>query len=376
MVAGGASRVLDLFLELAAIPSPPGRERGVADRVCRQLDALGLAWDEDGAGAAVDATAGNVFCRLPGRVEGGTPVFFCAHFDTVPPVGPLEPVVDDGVVRNAGGTILGADNKAAIAVMLEAARAVVEERREHAGIELLFTPKEEVGLLGAAAFDHTRLAARVGYVYDQAGPIGEIVLGAPSARSVEARFRGRAAHAGMAPEEGRSAIAAAARAIADLRLGRVDERSTANVGTIVGGSARNVVPDTCSFTAEARSHDERALTELVQEMLDTISFAATVSDCAVETEVGTEYRGYRFGDGDLPVVIAAEGLRRAGFEPRTGMSGGAADANVLNERGLQCVNLSNGMAEIHTPDEHIAVADLEAMVAVTLGIVAAARATG
>ena len=366
--------VLELFLELASIPSPPGRERAVADRVTAYLDDLGLAWDEDGAGPIVDSTMGNILCRLPGRGDDGIPLFLCAHLDTVPPSGPIEPVVEDGIVRNAGGTILGADDKAAVAVMLEAARRVLAESRPHAGIELLFTPKEEVGLLGAAAFDQTRLEAKVGYVYDQAAPIGEIILAAPSQKAIRARFHGRAAHAGMFPEEGRSAIAAAARAIADLRLGRIDEQTSANVGLVTGGTARNIVPEWCSFEAEARSRDDATLAELVQEMLDAIAFAATVSDCTVETEVEETYRGYRFRADDPIVRIAVEGLRLAGIEATTNVSGGGADANVFNERGLPCVNLANGMTDIHTPDEHIAVADLGSMVEVTLGLVDAARA--
>src|SRR5207248_8125831 len=180
-------------------------------------------------------------------------------------------------------------------------------------------------------------------------------------------------HAGMYPEEGRSAIAAASRAIADLRLGRVDEETTANVGLIDGGTAQNIVPEWCTVAAEARSHDERKLTDLVQEMLDAFTFAASVGDCEVETSVRRSYRGYRFRPDDLPVRLAATALERAGFEPRYGLSGGAADANVFNERGLECVNLANGMTDIHTPDERIAVADLEAMVEVTLALVDAAR---
>lgn len=364
--------LVELFLELASIPSPPGEERAVADRVVAVLDEIGVPWDEDACGPAIGSTMGNVLCRLPGRVEGGVPLFLCAHLDTVPPSAPIEPTVADGVVRNAAGTILGADNKAAVVVMLEAARRIVAAGLPHAGVELLFTPKEEVGLLGADAFDPARLEARVGYVYDQAAPIGQIILGAPSARSFEVRFHGRAAHAGMAAEEGRSAIAAAGRAIADLRLGRIDEETTANVGIVSGGTARNIVPEWCVVHAEARSHDEGKLAELVQEMLDTFSFAASVSDCTVEVEVVEQYRGYRLRADDLPVRLAERALRRAGFEPSTALSGGAADANVFNQRGLRCVNLANGMIDIHTPDERIAVADLEGMVQVTLALVAAA----
>jgi len=367
-----SSSIVDLFTELAAVPSPPGEERAVADRVASYLRELSVAVDEDDAGAAVGSTAGNLLATLDPTADG-VPLFLCAHLDTVPPDGPLEPVVDDGIVRNAGGTILGADNKAAVAVMLEAARRVLAEERLHAGIELLFTPKEEVGLLGAAAFDASRLRARVGYVYDQAAPIGEVILGAPHAQALQVRFHGRASHSGMYPEEGRSAIAAAARAISDFRLGRVDEETTANVGVIQGGTAGNIVPEWCTFLAEARSHDEGKLADLIQEMLEAVTFAAELGECEVETELKKSYRGYRFRRDDLPVQLATEALRRTGLEPSFALSGGAADANVFNDRGLGCVNLANGMANIHTPDEQISVADLEAMVDVTLALVDAAR---
>jgi tripeptide aminopeptidase len=359
------SEAVDLFLELAALPTPPGEERAAADVVLRYLRDLGLEPDEDGFG--------NVYARLEPTGEG-TPLFFCAHLDTVPPSGELRPVVEDGLIRNAGGTILGADNKAAVVQMLEGVRRVLVENLPHAGLELLLTRQEEVGLLGAAAFDHTRLRAQLGFVYDQEGPIGEIILGAPFAQGLEVTFHGRAAHAGMAPEEGRSAIQAAAKAIADLRLGRVDEETTANVGMISGGTAGNIVPDACSFLAEARSHDEAKLADLVQEMLDACAFAASETECELQTELRKTYRGYRFAKGDDVVRLAADGLGRCGHEVRYGLSGGAADANVFNERGLECVNLANGMTDIHTPSEHISVADLEAMVEVTLALVDAARA--
>jgi tripeptide aminopeptidase len=367
------SETLDLFLELARLRTPPGRERAAADVVSRYLRDLALDVHEDGAGAVVGGDTGNLLARLPATDgAGGVPIVLCAHLDTVPAEGSIEPVLEDGVVRNAAGTILGADNKSAVASMLVAAATIVRENRPHAGIELLFTPKEEVGLLGAFAFDHTRLEAKLGYVYDQAAPVGQVILGAPTQRSLHVRYHGRPAHAGMVPEEGRSAIAAAARAIADLRLGRLDEQTTANVGTIAGGTARNIVPEWCSFEAEARSHDERVLADLVQEMLDSITFAAQATDCEVETRIEENYKGYRFRRDDVPVRLVDAALRRVGVEPSYALTGGGADANVFNERGLQCVNLANGMTDIHTPDERIAVADLHEMVEVTLALVEAA----
>jgi tripeptide aminopeptidase len=360
--------VLDLFVELAAVPSPPGEERAVADLVTGYLRDCGLHVDEDDTRGETGSTMGNLYTRVERTAAGGEPLLLCAHLDTVPPTAPIEPTVEDGIVRNAAGTILGADNKATVAVMLDAVRRTVGENRAHAGIELLFTPKEEVGLVGAYAFDYTRLTAKLGYVYDQAAPIGTVILGAPFSRSLEVTFHGRAAHSGMHPEEGRSAIAAAARAITEMRLGRVDELSTANVGTISGGTAANVVPEWCTFVAEARSHDETRLADLIQEMQDAITFAAGVADCDVETRMRKSYRGYRFARSDRAVALAATALERCNHPVTYELSGGAADANVFNERGLQCVNLANGMTHIHTPDEHIAVDDLEAMVEVTLAL--------
>ncbi|MBD0289996.1 MAG: M20/M25/M40 family metallo-hydrolase [Thermoleophilia bacterium] len=365
--------VVSLFTELAAIPSPPGEEREVADRVLTYLRQLGLDVEEDGAGAEIGSTMGNVVARLPASAPAGTALFLCAHLDTVPPTEAIEPLVDDGVVRNARPTILGADNKAAVAVMLDAVRRVVEEGRAHAGIELLFTPKEETGLEGAKALDVERLHARVGFVYDHAGPLGEVVASAPSSTAIDAIFTGRAAHAGMHPEEGRSAVAAAARAIADLRLGRVDEETTANVGVVQGGTARNVVPDRCTVVAEARSLDDSRLAAVVQEMVDSFTFAAALGECEVDVTLEEKYRGYRFRPADEPLRLAFAALTACGLEPSAVRAGGGADANVLNARGRPCANLANGMARIHSSEEHIAVTDVERMVDVTLALVEAAR---
>jgi tripeptide aminopeptidase len=367
------SPLLDLFLELCAIPSPSGKERAVADRVGRYLTDLGLEWDEDDAAARLDGDTGNLYAHLPATADG-LPIFLCAHTDTVPPEGPIEPVVgEDGIVCNSAGTILGSDNKAAIAVMLEAVRRVLREEIPHTGIELVFTPQEEVSLRGADAFDHTRLHATTGFVYDHAAPPGDIVLGSPHGRLLDFRFHGRAAHAGIEPENGRSAVAAASRAIADFRLGRIDEETSANVGEITGGTARNVVPEHCSFTAEVRSHDESKAVELVREMLETAAYAASLGECEVESEVRPSFPGYRFRETDEPVVLAATALREAGYDVSYSTPGGGADTNVFNARGLRCVTLANGMTDVHTPDERIAVADLDGMVDVTLALLAAAR---
>ena len=366
--------VLDLFSELAAVPSPPGEERAVADRVIRYLRDCGLDLDEDGCGAEIGSTMGNLYTRIEPTAPG-EPLLFCAHLDTVPPTAAIEPVVDDGIVRNAAGTILGADNKAAVAAMLEATRLILAERRPHAGIELLFTPKEEVGLVGASAFDHTRLRARTGYVYDQAAPIGVIILGAPScavARGDVSRARCALGHASRRRPFGDRRrrprhLGAPARACRRWTPLRMSARSQATPPrTSSRSGARS--------SRRRRSQDERKLADLIQEMQDAITFAAGVAECDVETKARKSYRGYRFAKSDRAVALAAAALARRGHDVTYELSGGAADANVFNERGLECVNLANGMADIHTPAEHIAVADLEAMVDVTCALVESALA--
>ncbi len=373
-MAATATPVLDLFRELAAIPSPSGRERPVADRTLDFLRDLGLDPTEDDAGAEIGSDMGNIHVALPPSDDGdGVPIFLNAHLDTVPPTGPIDPEVRNGVVVNRHDTILGADNKAAVAVMLAAVSDLVRTGRPHAGVELVLTPMEEVGLRGAKAFDTSRLRARVGYCYDHAAPIGNVVLAAPTQRTLRFRFIGRAAHAGIAPEDGRSAVVAAARAIADMPLGRIDAETTANVGVISGGIAGNIVPPECLVEAEARSRDAGRLREQVQAMLDAATFAANLAECELESRIEPEYDGYRFSRSHPAVRLAARALEACGREAVYIDSGGGADANVWNAGGLQCVNLCNGMAEIHTASEHIAAADLDAMLDVTLALIDAAR---
>jgi tripeptide aminopeptidase len=374
-VSVAAGGVVDLFCDLAALSSPSRRERAVADRVLAYLRGLGLDPQEDDAGARIGSDIGNIYCRLPATNGGGTPIYLNAHLDTVPPDGPVEPELRNGVLTNRRDTILGADNKAAVAVMLEAV-ARLAEGMPHAGVELVLTPMEEVGLRGAKAFDVSRLHAGMGYCYDHAAPIGNVVLAAPTQKSLQLRFLGRAAHSGIAPEQGRSAIVAAARAVADMQLGRIDDATTANVGLIQGGTAGNIIPPECTVWAEARSRDPDRLREQVQAMLDAATYAANLAECELETRIVSEYEGYRLSRSHAAVRLVSDALRESGYEVTYIESGGGADANVFNAAGVPCVNVCNGMAEIHTASEHISVADLEGMLAVTLRLIEVARTSG
>jgi tripeptide aminopeptidase len=366
--------VLGLFLELARVSSPPGGERAVADLCAAYLSELGLEVSEDDAAGPLGGTAGNLYCRIPATEgESGTPIFLCAHTDTVAHSVAIRPIVHDGVVTNAEDGILGADNKATVAAMLDAVRQIVRSGTPHAGIELVLTVQEEVGLRGAKAFDVERLHAPIGYVFDHASPIGGMVLEAPSQYSIDARFLGREAHSGIAPEEGRSAIAAAARAIAEMRLGRIDDETTANVGLIQGGSARNIVAGLCTVQAETRSLDPAKALRQCQAMIDSITHAADAEGCEVETATTHEYEAYRLRRSDPVVALAERALGACGYVPEVLRTGGGADSHIFNARGRPCLNLPNGMRAIHTSHEEIAVADVEGIVRIVLALVEAAR---
>jgi tripeptide aminopeptidase len=357
----------DLFSELCAIESPYGRERACADRVAAELRGLGLSVEEDDAGPIAGSDAGNLLARIPAASAPRDGVLLCAHLDTVPLTGPVEPVCEEGVWRNRHDAILGADNKAAVAVMLVAARRWVVEPPP-VPVELLFTVCEEHALAGVKAFDATRLRSRFGYVFDHASPIGEIVLASPHYHRIVAELRGVAAHAGIRPEAGRSAIVAAARAIAAMPLGRLDEETTANVGTIAGGSGINVVPERCLVEAEVRSLEEAKVEAVASELVDHLTDGANAAECDLDVTVARLFHGYRTRASAPQVQVAEAALRACGFAPLHIVTGGGSDANALEAAGFPCTNLANGTERNHQPDEQVSVAALEGMLDVALAL--------
>jgi len=362
-------RLHDTFAALCGIESPSGHERACADWVANELRRMGLEVEEDDAGSRVGSDAGNLLARIDGA--GPDTILLCAHLDTVPLTAPVEPVRLDGGWENANDGILGADNKSAVAVIVELARrlTVGGAGRPPVGLELLFTVCEEVSLLGALAFDATRLRSRFGFVFDHATPIGEIVVAAPTLHRIVAEFRGRAAHAGVRPEHGRSAIAAAARAVAAMRLGRLDPETTANVGTIHGGTAINVVPERCRVEAEVRSVDKERVEALATEMIDHLQDAADAAECDLDVTVERMIEGYRTRPRAIQVTVAEQALRTCGYEPRHILTGGASDANAFHAAGLPCTNLADGTEHNHEPTERISTDALEGLLEVAIALV-------
>ncbi len=286
----GNERLYDTFARLCEIRSPTGEEREVADTLAAELRALGLEVEEDDAAGPAEAGAGNLLARVEG--ERDEYVMFCAHVDTVPHKGRVEVVNDEGVFRSGGDTILGADNKAAVAVFMELTRRATE-RKPPVGVELLLTVAEEQGLRGAKAFDIDKLRAQVGYVLDHAGPVGEVITATPTQMKILADFVGVEAHAGVRPEDGSSAIEAAAAAIGRMSLGRLDGGTTANVGLIRGGTSGNVVPGHCGIHAEARSLDAARAAEVAGQITDACAWGASEFGCDVDVRVEELFRGYK-----------------------------------------------------------------------------------
>jgi tripeptide aminopeptidase len=368
-------RLNETFARLCAIASPFGSERACAEAVARELRTIGVDVEEDGAAAESGAQCGNLLARIPGR--GERTIMLCAHLDTVPEPGRIEPVLDDGGWVSAGDTILGADNKAAVAIILEVARRCAIEGSP-VGLELLLTVSEENALAGAKAFDVRTLKSDWGYVFDHASPIGEIIVASPTYYRLDAAFRGAAAHAGIRPEHGRSAIEAAARAIAAMRLGRIDEETTANIGTIDGGQAggTNIVPERCRIVGEVRSLQSAKAEALVAELIEHIHDAANTPRCACDVDVTTSrlFDGYRHA-ASAPAVLAAEqALQSLGYATTRRGTGGGSDANVFEAAGLSCTNLANGTEYNHETRERVSVAALEGMLDVTFALLDACSA--
>jgi tripeptide aminopeptidase len=361
-------RLGERFAALCRIYSPSGSERACAELVRGELAELGISVVEDGAGEALGGDCGNLLARIPGR--DGRCVLFCAHLDTVPAAAPIEPVLRDGGWENANDAILGADNKAAVAVLLGLAQRLVAEPAP-VGVELLFTVGEEVGLLGAKEFETGLLRSDVGFTFDAAMPIGGIVVASPTYYRVTAEFRGVAAHAGVRPEDGRSAILAAARGIAALTLGRLDDGTSANIGTIEGGSAANVVPERCVVVGEVRSLDADRAEAVASAMIASLTDAANDPECECDIDVTLErqFDGYRVRPSSPELVLASQALRDCGYRPDPGVSGGGSDVNALRTRGCRAINLGNGAERPHESTERVSVAALEGMLELASALV-------
>lgn len=363
-------RLTELFLLLTSLPSPSRHERPVADAITACLAGLGVPVREDKAGEAIGGDTGNLWCTVVGD-DPEPSVALGAHMDTVVPGDTIDPYLDaEGVFRNRRPAILGADDKVAVAALLHATELLRASGESFPSYELFFSVSEETGLVGIKHMAEDALRSPMGVVLDACGPVGGIISKAPSMMVLNATFRGRAAHAGVEPERGRNAIQAAGRAIAAMPLGRLDAETSANIGVIQGGVATNIVAGQCRIDGECRSHDEARLAEVAGAMVDAVQRAAAETGVDVDVDLSNEFRAFSLTSRSPALRLAKAAVEALGIEPSVMTAGGGSDANVLNARGLPTINLSIGSMYAHSPEEYVALDELERLCSLVLQLIA------
>lgn len=361
-------RLVQEFMELVQVDSESFSEGPFQQELIRRLTALGLDIWEDDTMKQTGLGANNVIARLDGdaAIE---PLFFSSHIDTVSPGKEIKPLEQNGRVESDQTTILGADDKAGIAIMLELIKRLKEQKIHHGPLEFILTPGEEVGLLGVKAVDMTQLRAKYGYVLDNGGPVGGIITTSPTMFRLTIRVLGRAAHAGLEPEKGISAIEVASRAIAQMKLGRIDEETTANIGQIQGGTAMNIVMDQLELIAEVRSLNHEKCLAQVESMRQALEQQVAKFGAQLDFKEEQLITGYHFEEAHPLLAHARRSLEVLGRPVRFEKSGGGTDANVFNEKGKVVVNVSIGYENIHTVVEYIPIDEFEHAVEFALQLI-------
>jgi len=369
-------RIKNLLLELVQIDSVSREEREVAQRIKQICEEMGAEVEIDDAGEKVGGNTGNVIARFPGTLPNAEAIMMSAHMDTVVPGRGVKPVVEGDIIRTDGSTVLGGDDKSGCAVIIETIRCLREQSIPHAPIDAVFSICEEVGLLGAKHLDMSKVRAKYGIVFDSDDP-GFLFTKGPSANHFEFKIHGLESHAGVAPEQGISAIKIAAEGIAAMKLGRIDEETTANIGVIKGGEATNIITNFVLLRGEARSLDDARLEEQTRHMIECLEDAAAKYEVTVdgvttrgrvESDVTREYFAMDVPDDSRVVRLVKQAASRMGLNVETMASGGGCDANIFNKRGVECANLGTGMRAIHTVKEWLDVKDMYASAEMTLEI--------
>ncbi|MCS7263505.1 MAG: M20/M25/M40 family metallo-hydrolase [Armatimonadetes bacterium] len=354
-------RMTNLFLQLVHIDSGNENEAEICQFVAERLKELNP--EElfiDDASKKIGGTGGNVFARFKGTVNG-KPVMLSAHLDTVAPTKGIKVILTETEIKTDRTTILGADDKAGVALIFEAIRTLRERNLPHPPIEVVFTIREEKGLLGAKVFDKSKLKARYGIIVDGSGEPSDLIIGSPTHFRFEAIFYGKAAHAGVEPEKGINAIAMASDAIAAMNWGRIDEDTTANVGTIEGGQAMNIVPDRCKVIGEFRSHDPQKVEGLVAKWKQVCEQVALKFGSKVDLKVEKTFDAIRLSPEEPIVKAAMKAIESLGLKPKLKRMGGGTDGNVFAAHGIQCLVLPTGGENYHSTDEKLVLANFYAV---------------
>lgn len=352
-----AERLLDTFFRYVQIDSESGHEKAMGETLVQDVKALGLEPITDKAGETFGSDGFNVFFRFPGTLPGD-PFVLSAHMDTVVPGKGIKPYVEDGVIKSGPDTILGGDDKSGVCGILEAITTILEKGIPHRTAEVVFSIGEEGGMRGAKAFDMTQLKSRRAFVLDSSGDVGKVIVGAPGQIKIFADVVGKRAHAGLAPEQGISAIQVAAKGIAKMNLLRIDEETTCNIGTIKAEYATNIVPDRVSLIAEVRSRNFDKLNAQAAHIRDCLQAACDEFGAKLEIELRTNYVSYLVPETSDTVKMVLDAAERIGVKGFTALGGGGSDANIFNRNGIEAVVLGTGMTKVHTTEETLKVSNL------------------
>ncbi len=351
-------RLLSTFMEYTRISSESMNEGDMTKRLIQDLKDLGFSPYEDDAGEKIGSNGNNVYCYIPGILEKES-LLFSAHMDTVKPGLGIVPIIEDGYLKSKGDTILGGDNKAGVTAIIEALRTIKERKIPHRPIELVITICEEEGLLGAKNLDFSKIQSKKAVVLDTGGNVGKIVIQAPGQAQINAKIIGKAAHAGNAPETGISAIMVGAEAISNMKLLRIDEETTANIGTFIADGATNIVSPEVVIEAEARSLNSHKLDAQVEHMVNSLLNAAEKFGAKVEYDLEFSYNSFKLDDKNELVLEIEDACKTLGYPVSKVAVGGGSDANIYNHNGILAVNLGNGTEKVHTTDERLNIEEFE-----------------
>lgn len=341
-------RLLDLFIELAKIDGPSGKEQKVADYLKSALTDLGFTFEFDEAHKEFGGEVGNLIAYKEGTDVTVPPLFFSTHMDTVLPTKNLKPVIKDGIIYSDGTTILGADDRAALAAYVEAVRAVSESGIPHGPIELVLTVNEQPGLVGARHLDYSKPKSKVGYIFDSSGDVGQTILKGPYSSRIWMKVKGNAAHIALNSEEGNHAFLLAAAGLLELKLGEIDDETVANVGIIEGGELTSIIPGEVTIGGEVRSFSKEKLDRQLRHMEESMKASAEARGGSVEVTVEKKYSGFSIPEDHILTDTVLKAAGTINVKPYLTQTLGGADTNVLNENGLTCLTLGLGFQNIHS----------------------------
>lgn len=364
-------KLIDLFLELVKIDGISLQERHVADFVYERLSALAVTCSEDDAARKINGNSGNLIIRLGASRNGQRPLLLAAHLDTVRSTAQVQPIVENGIIKSDGKTILGADNRAGVAVLLYLIETLVSQNLKHRPLEVVFTVAEELGMYGARALDFSILKAREGYILDCSRDVGYYVATTPTAVDFKLEFQGRAAHSGIAPEKGINALSMAVDLLAQFPVGRIDQDTVANVGMIHGGGATNVVPEWISAQGEIRSFNDAKIADLQKLLEANAAAVAQKYRGKINIEWQPGFQGFKLKQKDHAVQVLETALQEMGYLPEGLVYYGGSDANVYNAQDITAVNIGIGASNPHSNEEYISVKNLNATASLMLKLVEA-----